>query len=639
MSFLRGVIADIYGKDELLQWGASLEMAAGNSRVTAWRWDFRTRELEYGPHFRETFGFGPAEPVDYDTWFRHLDPRAREKEKRALLVFLNGRARRERVELPYVTAGGETHWVEMRRRVERTSQGKPLRLTAICIDISDAKRMELALREREETFRALFEQTAVGIARLDLDGKYQQVNDRFCEITGYSRGELLKMCIFDSRHPGGHERDSALLKRLASGDVSYVTTEERYLRKNGSAAWILRTLSLGRNAMHAAQFLISVIEDITRRKQIEKELQEHREFSRRARSAAGIGIWEWDPATGQQKWSPETYRLFGIPEGHKAPTMQSTLNLIHPDDRQMISEILRHIESGQQENGEAEYRVLPASGDVRWITSKAQVHRAKRGSAIRVVGASYDVTARRQAEETVRRTEKLSVAETMATSMAHEINNPLFAVSNLLYLIGNCSSLEDAHRYSVIAERELQRVTQLTTHALRFQQQASRPTPTRVSEIVDTVTILHEQRLHPTNVEITRDFRDRHLLTGWEHDLRQLFGNLVSNALEAVLNGGRVVLRVFERTNYRTGEAGVCVLIADTGRGMNAEVQRRLFEPFFTTKDKTGIGLGLWVSSEIVKKHNGSIRFRSSQAKQHHGTVAAVFLPFRSSATSRLAAA
>src|SRR5262249_13268751 len=213
------------------------------------------------------------------------------------------------------------------------------------------------------------------------------------------------------------------------------------------------------------------------------------------------------------------------------------------------------------------------------------------------------------------------------------------ALSNLLYIINNSSSLEDAHKYSFMAQKELQRVTQLTTHALRFHRQTARPVPVRVSDVVRSVTLLCEHLSERTNVHMTLDFRDTQLLTAHEDELRQLFSNLIRNASEAIPAGGRILLRVFERTNHRTQEAGVRALIADTGPGMTDEVKKRLFDPFFTTKSGTGIGLGLWVSLEIVKKHGGSIRFRSSQAKQGHGTVASVFLPFRTSESFLRAAA
>jgi len=639
MSFVRGVVADIQHDNELLRWGASLERAAGSNRVTAWRWDFRTRKLQYGPHFREIFGFSPDEPVNYETWRGHLHPSIREEATRSFLQFLEGRSRHERIEQPYITASGETHWVEIRRRVERNSRGKPLRITSLCIDITEAKGVELALRESEEHFRALFEQTAVGIARLDLDGKYLQVNDTFCDITGYSRQELLQMSISDIRHPENLKNDPALLKRITSGNISHDVTEERCVRKDGSIAWILRSLSLGRNAVRAPQCFISVIEDITDRKRVEQQLLENEEFLLLAQSAAAIGIWEWDPTTGQRKWSPQNYLLFGIAEDQEAPTMEAWLNLVHPEDRPRMSELWQLIEQERQESFEVEFRAQRAAGDVRWIRCRGRVQRANAGSAIRVFGANYDVTASREAEETTRRAEKLAVAGRMAAKLAHEINNPLLALSNLLYLIFTCSSLDDARMYSVMAQRQLQRVTQFTTHTLQFQRQTSSPAPARISEIVDTITVLQEQRLQRKNVEITRDFRDTHLLTCWRDDLRQLFGNLISNALEAVPNAGRIVLRVFERTNYRTGEAGVCASIADTGWGMSAEVKTRLFEPFFTTKGITALGIGLWVSSEIVNKHQGSIRIRSRQGKQHHGTVASVFLPFHPGESSLLAAA
>src|SRR5262249_8834752 len=182
ITFLNRTSAGEGEKKGLLEWGENLELAGRSTKITAWRWNFSTGLLEYAPHFREVFGFGPLEPVNYDSWAGHLHPDSRENAKRSLAEFLAGSAREYHRVQAYVTASGAVHWVETRGLVERTLAGKPERLTAICFDVTETKNMELALRESEERFRALFEQTAVGIARLDLEGRYIQVNDRFCDI-------------------------------------------------------------------------------------------------------------------------------------------------------------------------------------------------------------------------------------------------------------------------------------------------------------------------------------------------------------------------------------------------------------------------------------------------------------------------
>jgi signal transduction histidine kinase len=143
---------------------------------------------------------------------------------------------------------------------------------------------------------------------------------------------------------------------------------------------------------------------------------------------------------------------------------------------------------------------------------------------------------------------------------------------------------------------------------------------------------------HP-NVDVTRDFRDSELLNGSRDDLQQLFSILLENAFDAVAGAGRVQVKVVDRTPTINGEPGIQVVVADTGKGMSAEVRAHLFEPFFSTKHWTGVGLGLWIASAIVEQHHGGIKIRSSQAPGQQGTVVSVFLPFRSAISSDAAAA
>jgi signal transduction histidine kinase len=405
--------------------------------------------------------------------------------------------------------------------------------------------------------------------------------------------------------------------------------EKRFLRKDGSSVWIARTLSLVRDVSGAPRYFIVVAIDMTEYKLIRRRLQESQDFLRLAQSAGGICTWGWDPVTNRANWGPENYRLFGRPEEKGPPSREEILNLAHPADRGKMSKVFQLVESGIRDSFELEYRTVPIMGKVHRIHTKGRIHRDPSGRAIRILGADLDVTARREAEESVQRVEKLAAVERLASSIAHEINNPLLAVWNMLYLIGKSSELETARQYSRLAKEELRRVTHYATHVLRLRRRPpASPHPHMTSAIVASVADLYDHR-NP-NVELVRDFRDTVPLMSLKDDLDQLFSNLIGNAFDAVARGGRILVRVAQRTNFRSGEAGVRVLVADTGKGMSSEVKSHLFEPFFSTKEKTGIGLGLWISSDIVQRHDGRIRIRSSQAKTRRGTVVSVFLPFRS---------
>ena len=242
-----------------------------------------------------------------------------------------------------------------------------------------------------------------------------------------------------------------------------------------------------------------------------------------------------------------------------------------------------------------------------------------------------DLTLQKKSEEALRRTEKLAIAGRLAASIAHEINNPLEAVTNLLYLVGTTRLEDEARGYLQQAERELERVAQITVQTLRFHRRSSRPTETGLAELVQSVLPLFEGRLRLLHASVESRFRAAPSVLVHDGEIRQVVANLVSNATDALGEGGRLLLRVQAQRDPRNGQPGVVVTVADTGCGMTAASIARIFEPFYSTKGATGTGLGLWVSLEIVEKHGGllNVRSRVAESGKPSGTVFRLFLPCR----------
>jgi signal transduction histidine kinase len=253
-------------------------------------------------------------------------------------------------------------------------------------------------------------------------------------------------------------------------------------------------------------------------------------------------------------------------------------------------------------------------------------------AALRSRGRQYQmrdfIAKNHAAEEAIRRAEKLAVAGRLAASMSHEINNPLASVTNLLYLIGTASSLEEAKKYKETAANELARVSQIVTQTLRFYREPSKPTLVLVTEIVDSALIVYQARLTYAEIAIERDFEECPPIVAMAGELRQVILNLIGNALDASSRGGRLKIRVSSTREHRNGaRPGIRLTVADTGSGISPEIRKTLFEPFVSTKGDTGTGLGLWISSEIVNRHSGKIQVRSSALSQSSWTVFSVFLP------------
>jgi len=239
-----------------------------------------------------------------------------------------------------------------------------------------------------------------------------------------------------------------------------------------------------------------------------------------------------------------------------------------------------------------------------------------------------DVTDARRQEDALRKTEKLAAVGRLASSISHEINNPLESVVNLLYLIEHSDSAgDDMRMYAKLAASELQRVSHIVTQTLKFHRQSTKAQLCRMADILESVLSLFQGRLNGAPVRVHRRFDREDAICCLAGDMRQVFANLIGNALDALQRKGDLWLRTRRGHNHRTGEPGVRVVVADNGSGMSANTLKNLFEAFYTTKPSTGTGLGLWVSEGIIHNHGGCVRVRSSQAPGRSGTVFSVFFP------------
>jgi signal transduction histidine kinase len=234
-------------------------------------------------------------------------------------------------------------------------------------------------------------------------------------------------------------------------------------------------------------------------------------------------------------------------------------------------------------------------------------------------------------EEALRRTEKLAATGRLAASIAHEINNPLEAITNLLFLLRNFCQLEDpALNYVVMAEHEARRITEITQQTLRFYRQSTLPARASMGDLLDSVLSLYHARLSTLGILVERNYDPAMDLYCFAGEVRQVIANLVGNAIDATTGGGRLLVRARRSRNWKDPSLeGVRFTVADTGVGMEDEVRERIFEAFFTTKDVTGTGLGLWVSHEIILKHHGLVHVRSRPASRggSSGSVFQIFLP------------
>ena len=241
---------------------------------------------------------------------------------------------------------------------------------------------------------------------------------------------------------------------------------------------------------------------------------------------------------------------------------------------------------------------------------------------------SRDISERRKAMAALMQNEKLAAVGRLASSIAHEINNPLESVTNLLYIARSTTNPDEIAGLLDMADAELRRVAVITNQTLRFHRQSTSPQMVTCLALFATVLSMFEGKLRNSGIQVEKRTRATQPVRIFEGDIRQVLNNLVGNAVDAMPRGGRLLVRSREATRWSTGERGLMLTVADTGAGMPPEVLGRVFEAFYTTKGISGSGLGLWISRDIVDRHGGALRLRSSQRESHRGTVATLFLPF-----------
>lgn len=227
-----------------------------------------------------------------------------------------------------------------------------------------------------------------------------------------------------------------------------------------------------------------------------------------------------------------------------------------------------------------------------------------------------------RAQEALLRSEKLAVTGRLAASIAHEINNPLEAVTNLLFLMREEGSSDRQKKYLAQAEHELARVAEITKQTLRFYREPSQPTATRITTVLDSVLMLFGQRLVSSEIRVERNERaPSATVLSSPGELRQVIANIIGNAIDAMRTGGRLRIRIAQ------ARQSVRLTMADTGVGIPKEVLPTIFEPFVTTKGETGTGLGLWVTAEIIKRNGWKIRVRSCSRPGRSGTTFSIVIP------------
>jgi PAS domain S-box-containing protein len=527
---------------------------------------------------------------------------------------------------PLRSRKGEFRWFLSRAIPIRDSSGRVARWFGTNTDVNEQRQTEVALRQSEERLRAALVASGAGIFRWDpYTRELLDCDDNLRRLFGFELEEPApKMQQFLERiHPDDLPAVTAAIERSQRGADSEV--ECRVMLPDGGVRWIYeRGKMIFENGRPA--YMVGACSDVTTRKQAEE--------SRRRMAAvvesSGDAILTKDVRGIINTWNAGAERIFGWTAAEIVG--QPIFVIVPPELHAEEKMILEKLVAGERIEHYETVRVT-RSGERRDMFVTISPLRGESGQVIGASTIARDVTSRKKAEEALRMSEKLASAGRMAATIAHEINNPLEAVMNLIYLAATDGSLsEETRQHLRQADEELARIAHIARQTLGFYRESTAPQPTRLAELFHSLALVYGARLREKKIRFEVEVEEGLETTGVRGELRQVMANILQNSIDAVPVGGTIAVRAAQGLHWRTQRPGVRITIADTGSGIPRQQRARIFDPFFTTKAQVGTGLGLWVAKGIVERHGGTIRLRSNTTTGKSWTAVSVFLPGSSNA-------
>ncbi|MBV8206996.1 MAG: PAS domain S-box protein [Acidobacteria bacterium] len=497
----------------------------------------------------------------------------------------------------------------------RNANGDVEGILVHAVEVTDKVLARKSAEENAERLRLAYSAGQIGAWEWDPVKQTRRLSD-----------ELQKMFAIDENDPDSAQAwasrvypddlPGVLQKMEEANRAGELEFEYRYVPRQGELRWFY---CKGRRVPGETR-MFGVVQDITARK--------HAEEAQRRLAAivesSDDAIISKDLNGVVTSWNPAAQRIFGYTA---AEMIGRSIRTVIPPELQNDEEmILQTIAQGERIDHFETTRMTKGGERIDVSLTISPVKDAS-GRIIGAAKIARDITQQKKSEHALRIAERLASVGRLAATVAHEINNPLEAVTNLVYLARTHSTRQEVRGYLSQVEDELERISHITKQTLGFYRETRHASTVQVSTLLPALVAVFATRARSRGIEIRFEAQRDHEICAVPGEIRQLIANLLSNSMDALESGGVIRVRTSPWRSGWRGAAGVRITVADTGPGIPPELRSRVFEPFFTTKRDVGTGLGLWVCKNIVDRHGGSIRVKSSVKPGNTWTVFSVFLP------------
>ncbi|MEW5802009.1 MAG: PAS domain S-box protein [bacterium] len=510
--------------------------------------------------------------------------------------------------------------------------------------IIQKKKIEKALKESEVHFRSTFEQAAVGIAHVSPEGRFLKLNQRFCDLVGYTQEEMLAFTFQDITHPDDLFIDLENMNQVLEGKIKTYSMEKRYLRKDGSVVWVNLTVSLVREASGEPKYFIGIVQDISQRRETEKELAVEKErlaVTLRSKDRLADTLRSIGDAVVTMDMDGRIVLFNAVAEGLTGWSRQEAegkffadvFHLIHEDTKEPCQNPLEiAMETGTTVDLVRGTVLMAKDGRGKLIAGNIVPMRDAQGNPTGLIMVCRDITEKQKVEEELQKASKLESIGLLAGGIAHDFNNILTIIIGNIDLAKMFISSEHAiYRPLVEAKQASMRAKSLTHQLLTF---AKGGAP--IKQIVSIAELLKDWTafaLKGSRIGYTFAIQeDLWPVKVDERQISQVINNLIINADQAMPEGGMLAVQAKNRDIAEESIVHalrlpkgkyVEISIQDQGYGIPKENLNKIFDPYFTTR-KTGSGLGLTVSYSIIKSHEG---YLTAESEIGVGTTFYIYLP------------